>query len=273
MDFQYHVQAYCIDDDELQLISSALDTFHANKQSILDCEAQRGKGNKVIDNWYISKLELMQSFVPSIKWLSIAIQWTADITDHAHVTEIKTPARASNNNNYNPQICPFLDQAEKCWVFELMTLICQKDLFVPLQDLKDVDHEIDKNERDNQDSDETESDITPTTSLASPPTNYFIIAIHLHSKDQASIPFPLHTFTVGSTAINLAYNPLIRHITVDEVAQRFSLPDLQPALADYLACESSYCQPFVHPVGGQHHASPTAVLPFNKLQDWFKVWI
>ncbi|KIJ59337.1 hypothetical protein HYDPIDRAFT_100872, partial [Hydnomerulius pinastri MD-312] len=36
MDFQYRVQAYHIDDDDLRLISSALATFHANKQSILD---------------------------------------------------------------------------------------------------------------------------------------------------------------------------------------------------------------------------------------------
>ena len=125
----------------------------------------------------------MQSFVPSIKRLSVTIQWTADITEHTHVTEIKTLARASNNNNYDPQICCFLDWAEKCRAFELATLIRQKDLFVPLQDPEDVDHEIDENERDDHDSDETESDITPTTSLAHPPTNYFAIAVRLHSKD------------------------------------------------------------------------------------------
>ena len=183
MDFRYRVQAYHINDDELQLISSALDTFHANKQSILDCKARRGKGNKVIDNWYIPKLELMQSFVSSIKQLSTTIQWTADITEHAHVTEIKTPARASNNNNYDPQICRFLDRAEKCQVFELATLIRQKDLFTPPQDLGDVNHEIDESQRDDEDSNETEPDIMPTTSLAHPPTNYFTISICLHSKD------------------------------------------------------------------------------------------
>lgn len=168
----------------------------------------------------------MQSFVPSIKRLGATIQWTADITEHAHMTEIKTLARASNNNNYDPQICHFLDQAEKCWAFELATLICQKDLFAPLQDLGDVNHEIDESQRDDEDLNETEPDIMPTMSLARPPTNYFAISIRLHSKDRASIPFPLRTFTVGSTAINLAYGPSIRCITVDEVAQQFSLPDL-----------------------------------------------
>jgi hypothetical protein len=65
MDFRYHVQAYVIDSDDLQLISTALETFHENKHSILDCGARRGKGNKPINNWYIPKLELMQSYVPS----------------------------------------------------------------------------------------------------------------------------------------------------------------------------------------------------------------
>ena len=105
MDFRYCVQAYRIDANELQLITTALDTFHVNKQSILDYSAQQGKGNKLIDNWYISKLELMQNFVQSISQLGVPIQWSADITEHAHISEIKIPARASNNNNYDPQIC------------------------------------------------------------------------------------------------------------------------------------------------------------------------
>ena len=59
MDFWYQVQAYCIDEDDLCLISSVLDTFHVHKQSILDCEAHCGKGGRIINNWYIPKLELM----------------------------------------------------------------------------------------------------------------------------------------------------------------------------------------------------------------------
>ena len=73
MDFWYRVQAYRIDANELQLITTALDTFHVNKQSILDYSAQQGKGNKLIDNWYISKLELMQNFVQSISQLGVPI--------------------------------------------------------------------------------------------------------------------------------------------------------------------------------------------------------
>ena len=133
MDFRYCVQAYRIDANELQPITTALDTFHVNKQSILDYSAQQGKGNKLIDNWYISKLELMQNFVQSISQLGVPIQWSADITEHAHISEIKIPARASNNNNYDPQICWYLDQAEKCWTFKLATLMHKQELSHPSQ--------------------------------------------------------------------------------------------------------------------------------------------
>jgi len=119
MDFRYQVQSYLIDNDDLQQISAALDEFHRHKQAVLNFGARWGKGSRIIDNWYIPKLELMQSFVPSIRNVGVAIQWTTDVTEHAHVTEIKTPAEASNNHNYDPQICWYLDRSEKCRMFEL----------------------------------------------------------------------------------------------------------------------------------------------------------
>jgi len=32
------------------------------------------------------------------------MQWMADVTEHAHVTEIKQPARSGNNQDYYTQI-------------------------------------------------------------------------------------------------------------------------------------------------------------------------
>ena len=68
----------------------------------------------------------MQSIVPSILRAGVPIQWSADLTEHAHIEQIKDPARGSNNNNYDPQICRQLDWLEKCRNFNIaMTL---KDL-------------------------------------------------------------------------------------------------------------------------------------------------
>jgi hypothetical protein len=80
-------------------------------------------GNKVIDNWYIPKLEFLQSVVSSIQANGVAIQWSADLTEHAHITEVKDPARSSNNQDYESQICRYLDRADKCRRFDLATAV------------------------------------------------------------------------------------------------------------------------------------------------------
>ncbi|KAG1733312.1 hypothetical protein EDB19DRAFT_1911660 [Suillus lakei] len=92
MHFNYLVQSPCIDDKDLGRIAATLDEFHANKQSIIAAGVCQGKGGKTIDNWQIPKLELMQSIVTSIHNSGVIAQWSADVTEHAHVTEVKDPA-------------------------------------------------------------------------------------------------------------------------------------------------------------------------------------
>ncbi|KAG2056815.1 hypothetical protein BDR06DRAFT_1005724 [Suillus hirtellus] len=121
MQFWYLIQLPHIDEKDLRHISGALTEFHMNKDAILAAGAHWGKGNRHINNFYIPKLELMQSIIPSICNSGVIGQWSADITEHAHITEIKDPARSSNNNNYNTQICRHLNCAEKCRRFELAT--------------------------------------------------------------------------------------------------------------------------------------------------------
>ena len=94
-DFCYLAQAPQIDDDICLLLKQSLAEFHANKDSVLATGARRGKSG----NWYIPKLEFLQSVVPSICSNGVPMQWSADITEHAHITEIKDPARASKINN------------------------------------------------------------------------------------------------------------------------------------------------------------------------------
>jgi hypothetical protein len=57
-----------------------------------------------------------------------------------------------------------------------------------------------------------------------PITNYFSIAKVLQWMD--SVPLPLRSFVVKCTAFHLYYDPAIRKATVDEIANRFGLPDL-----------------------------------------------
>ncbi|KAG1861537.1 hypothetical protein DFJ58DRAFT_657398, partial [Suillus subalutaceus] len=121
MDFHYLIQSSRIDDHNIKCISTALAKFHANKHSITAAGLHRRKGNKPIHNWYIPKIKLLQNIAPSICNTSVNMQWSADAMEHAHITEIKNPACSSNNNNYDSQICCYLDHVDKCCCFDLAT--------------------------------------------------------------------------------------------------------------------------------------------------------
>ena len=68
--------------------------FHEHKSAIIDVGVRVGKGNKPINNWYIPKLKLMQCVVPNIQANGPPIQYSASVTEHTHITEIKNPACA-----------------------------------------------------------------------------------------------------------------------------------------------------------------------------------
>ena len=122
MDFRYLAQSMEIDEQMCTKIDTALKEFHAHKDSVIAAGGRRGKGH-VIDNWYIPKLEFLQSVVPSIHANGIALQWSADGTERAHIEVIKDPSDFSNNRDYEPQICRHLDRAEKCRQFDLTTAV------------------------------------------------------------------------------------------------------------------------------------------------------
>ena len=113
MDFRYLTQSRQLNNVQLSRISASLQLFHDHKQTILDVHARVGKGNKPMDHFQIPKLELMQSVVPSIIASGVVMQWSADTTEHAHITEVKVLGRSGNNRCYNPQICRHLNQMEK----------------------------------------------------------------------------------------------------------------------------------------------------------------
>ncbi|KAG0703857.1 hypothetical protein DFH29DRAFT_981702 [Suillus ampliporus] len=272
MHFRYLVQSPRIDDNDLARISAALDEFHANKHAIITASIRRGKGNTAINNWHIPKLELMQNIVPSIRSSGVIGQWSADATEHAHITEVKDPARSTNNNNYDPQICRFLDRTDKCNRFDLATSLLDHKLSVEDLEVVQEEHEDEDTYID------VDTDIVPVDSPSKtqqpgqprPVTDYFTIAKMLQHKEAESKPVPLRSFIVGHTALHLTYDPSIRNISVDETAIMFNLPDLHPALADFLHREVTSGHR-VHAIGGPRRAGPDAELPFDKLQVWFKI--
>lgn len=279
MDFRYLVQASVIDENTCDKIQAALATFHVHKDSIIASGGRLGKGNRPIDNWYIPKLELMQSVVANI-WLNGAsIQWSADITEHAHITEIKHPAHSGNNQSYDPQICRNLDRIDKCRRFDIATSLREAG----------IEFGYSAGSRDDPNSDEEESrrahstsallgEIDPVSRVSGTThhfKNHFGKATHLQQGGIPNAPTPFWTFAVQSTAFHLTRDPKLHRVPVDEVAKIFNLPDLRPSLANYI-------QRFiVNPKGRLHVPNMSSrrvaragcELAFECLHLWDKVYM
>ena len=133
LDFRYLAQMPSFDESDLAKVDAALQSFHDNKDTIIS--------TGVRSHFEIPKLELLQHAVPSIRASGAVLQWSADVTEHAHVTEIKKPARAGNNQNYYSQIARHLDRAEKCARFDVATHILSLHEGVTGGEDEDHDHD------------------------------------------------------------------------------------------------------------------------------------
>ena len=222
MDFRYLAQAPQISEAARTKIEKSLALFHENKQAILDAGARRGKKNNPINDWHIPKLELFQCVAPSIRNCGAPIQWSADVTERAHITEIKVPSRAANKQKYEAQIVRHLDRAEKCHRFDLAT---------SLQDPEDRQAVIEAMELIVGGSDQAESSNTiQRLAFASSQVNYFALAAALRKGEIPSAPVPHRTFAVRDAAFHLRRDPSYRRVAIEEAAKIYNLPDLPAAL-------------------------------------------
>ena len=267
MDFRYLAQAEVIDENTITKIEGSLESFHQHKHHVLVAGARRGSKG-VILNWRIPKLELMQSVASSIRLVGPSFQWSADITEHCNITHIKDPARAGNNKNHDAQICRHLDREEKSRLFDLATSLCQA---------------TDELEQliigDDSDSDSDGGEAVPRHFLlptVKPPKavkkmiDHFVNAEVLRRSPPPFAPRPLRTFSMPSTAFHLNHRASKTRLSVDLTAALFRLPDLRPALADYVKRVQTGTH-WSHCIGGRRSASAAASLPFNDLQIWYNV--
>ncbi|KAJ7651861.1 hypothetical protein B0H17DRAFT_1147535, partial [Mycena rosella] len=202
-------------------------------------QARRGK-NGPIDNWWIPKLEFLQSVVSSIRANGVPLQWSADITEHSHITFIKEPVSHTNNQRYEPQICRYLDRHDKVDLFDLATHI--EGAGVELRDEDDLDESGDE---------EDDGPILVSTTLtllehAQPPArlvggsrrlvNYYTRAKRLLAGQIPKAPTPFRTFTSTqeNVAIHLTRDPVGPQLSVDDASKTFHLPDLRVALLAYI---------------------------------------
>ncbi|KIJ63917.1 hypothetical protein HYDPIDRAFT_29265 [Hydnomerulius pinastri MD-312] len=221
IEFRYLAQAPSFTDDSLVKVANALQEFHDHKDAIVCAGARK-------DSWGIPKLELLQSVVPSIHLSGAVMQWSADPTEHVHVQEIKVPARAGNNQNYYSQIARHLDHSEKCFRFDIATYIESQAKGTSLEDDNEVFEQEDEHEPD-PDSHSLIEHMSTTHLIV----NYFAIADTLSHGSIPNALKPYRTLLTTSTAFHLATKPSLR-LSVDEAANTFNLPDLCPAIWEFL---------------------------------------
>ncbi|KIK15123.1 hypothetical protein PISMIDRAFT_115727 [Pisolithus microcarpus 441] len=150
------------------------------------------------------------------------MQWSADVTEHAHVTEIKNPACTGNNQNYYAQIACHLDHSQRCFNFDLATQISHADD-------SDSDNNDNQDHKLNEEGSHSLLSYSPTHKVI----DYFEVA---HTITHSPLPDPpklLCMFASGTTAIHLA-TKLVLQMTIDEAVMLYELPDLHLAILDYL---------------------------------------
>lgn len=127
VDFIYLAQSPIHTESSVASMVQALQDFHSHKQAILDAEARRGKkGAK--DDFYIPKLELMQSFSRAIFSVGSLLQYTADVSERLLITHCKHPfERTSRQKDFVLQIARILDREESVRLFDLYTLLCSSE--------------------------------------------------------------------------------------------------------------------------------------------------
>ena len=264
MDFRYLGQAPELDDRSVVKMDGSLKLFHKYKDVIVDLGARRGKGG-AIENWYIPKLELMQSVVPNIRANGVPMQWTADHTEHAHITEVKAPARAGNNQDHESQIMRHLDRMDKCRRFDLATTV--RDAGISFS--RALNSTLDNGDQQYTTEDLLQEidpvfDLSPT---ARKPQDYFAIASRIANGEFPNAPRPHRTFTshCHSTAFHLSRDPTITRASIRAVAAAYDLADLSAALKEYVTRFQNGGG--IYDLGGRR-SSNNPDIPFTALHIW-----
>ena len=280
MDFHYLAQSMQIDEQMCAKIDAALREFHAHKEAIIIAGARQGKGHVVIDNWHIPKLEFLQSVVPSIWANGVALQWSADGTERAHIEVIKDPSAFINNQNYESQICRHLDRTEKCRQFNLSTAV--RDAGIDFRTRfsttpSDDDNDDSASVASDDSTVETTADLLKNINPVSAQSlrsnaDYFIKAANLKNGQASSRipPKPFRTFCTPQSAFHLNRDPSYKQMSVDDVANLFDIPDLREALADYIQRISGANDGYIRTLGGRRSAPQGSALPFTNLKVWKK---
>ncbi|KAE9391918.1 hypothetical protein BT96DRAFT_831346 [Gymnopus androsaceus JB14] len=280
IDSQYSGQAPCHTDLSADRVQRAVDEFHEYKDKVLRLFARLNTKGQPLDNWEIPKLEFLHSIMPSIRDSGPISQWSADSTEHAHITEVKESACAGNNRDFETQICCHLDRHSRLHHFDLMTSMKDANVDFRIDEDREGNLDIDAE----PDSSETAENIPVIVSSSfdlmsclnpvskklfgsfCPKKNFFLEA-------DALAPLPHRTFIDNAlcVALSVTRDPHLKTLLISDVAEIYTIEDLTGALRDYLDRFAQGIRCFT--IGGRRSESMDSTLPFTHIKVWTKVRI
>ena len=200
------------------------------------------------------------------------------------MTEVKDPSYG-NNQDYESQICRYLDRTDKCRRFDIATAIreARVDFRSLMDNLGPENNDDDDGLSENPEEEDPPTIISTTTNTltqiwpAAPATettrrnaNYFELADDLQQGLYPRSPLPFRTIVQGDTALHLTRDPTVKTMSVDDAMEKFNLPDLRGALADFLTRVNNTNHFYI---GGRRTGNLNSLLPFDNLQVWTKLQV
>ncbi|KAH9066073.1 hypothetical protein EDB83DRAFT_2506343 [Lactarius deliciosus] len=224
VDFIYQVQSPLLTESAIVKFVDALQKFYDKKEAIIAAGAHMGSKGP-IEHFNIPKLEILHHFACSTKMMGVPIQWTADVTERLHITEVKHPFRATNHRNFEEQCTRILDWLERVHLFDLIcSFLANGNLkhenLAAAEAVLAVEQDLD-----------TAHSLTATAhemiiTSRCPTANYFLNGFV--SSDS------LTTFHLNKT-------PDIASISISDTANLYALQDFWPALGNF-TCGLSHQQ-------------------------------
>ncbi|KAH9001804.1 hypothetical protein EDB86DRAFT_3063618 [Lactarius hatsudake] len=218
IDFIYQVQSPFLTESAISSFVDSLKEFHDEKAAITAAGARIGTKGP-ITHFNIPKLELWQHFACSTKMMGAPIQWTADVTERLHITEVKHPFRATNHRNFEEQCARILDRLERVKLFDFF---CK---FLANGDLKPSNPVV------------TEAVLTAQQDLhpVLPPTVATCEEIVMSQRPMQNYFLKCLVSSNSLAAFHLNKTPDIASISIGEATHLYALQDFWPALGDFMS--------------------------------------
>lgn len=244
LDFIFQAQGLVFYEENIHALEVALAEFHHFKNEIIKARGRRGK-HDIIPHFRIPKLELMQGVTDSVRLLGAPYQYTSDVTERLHHFYAKQPYRFSNGHNYHPQCVRYLDREEKVRHFDFYTRLKVNGISL-LNEMVDEAKEV-----------ATDYPESEWISRVLPDERHVTVkgTVDFFAKVRSRI---LRDNTIA-ILLNARAHALM---TIDEASTSFGLPDLRPALGDYVAGRSYDDR------GGVRRSRDGCELPFTHINVW-----